>query len=304
MEQITNQLICQAQDIERIKNGENIGLTLKAAGTMLDTNFTGSGYSHVMPQGLPPISIAETQTSMLLDLFPKVQVGSHSLVLSNQASEDGSAEEVAQDGEKPIYDFDITASNLNMRKFAVYASVADELLSDVGYMNNLIQETLKRKLKLIMSSTFIGELYDVTGIGLGSLPTSTGSTGLYKDMFPPIYATMVEGGYKPNAWLLQGADYSKLFNEEATNMLWFAMNEPNVFPQGVNNEDKIMAIDTTMFPIYVYKDIDIQVGKTGDDFKLNQTSIRCEARVGWSLEGECLKAIYLDTIADTLAAIA
>lgn len=305
MEQIISQLIRQAQDIERIKQGENIGITLKAAGTMLDTNFTGSGYSHVTPEGLPPISIAEKGTSKLFDLFPKVQVGSHSLVLSNQVIQDSTTAVVAQDGEKPLFDFDVNATNLSMTKYAVYATASDELLSDIGYMNNLIQETLKRRLKLKIAQDLIVAIYALpTNVSSASLPTGTGSTGLFKDMFPPIYSTLTAGGYEPNLWLLQNADYSKLFNEEATNLLWFAMNEPNLLPQEFNTDNKIVALNTNLLPIYVYKDINIQVGKTGDDFKLNQTSIRCEARVGWSTEGELLNAMYLDTISATLTQIA
>jgi hypothetical protein len=65
----------------------------------------------------------------------------------------------------------------------------------------------------------------------------------------------------------------------------------------------IVGLDPSVFPLYVYKDIGIEMGYEQDDFSKNLVTIRCEARVTWNFTGNCLSGIYNESIADTLTAI-
>jgi hypothetical protein len=56
--------------------------------------------------------------------------------------------------------------------------------------------------------------------------------------------------------------------------------------------------------LYVLKDMEISFGRTGTDLTDNKITIRCESRIGWNLVGNSLSALYNDTIANTLTAIA
>lgn len=95
----------------------------------------------------------------------------------------------------------------------------------------------------------------------------------------------------------------ELFVEAGQNYLWYAMNNPKIMNSSDIKAGNIVGVDTSVFPLYVYKDVSIEIGNENDDFSKNLVTIRCEARVAWNFTGNCLSGIYNDTISATLAAI-
>ena len=98
-------------------------------------------------------------------------------------------------------------------------------------------------------------------------------------------------------------DYAKAYIETNNNSTFFDQKEVNILANARVGSANILGLDTSMFPIYVYKDLDIQIGYENDDFTKNLVTIRGESRLAHSFVGNCLDAIYYDTIAATLAAI-
>ena len=115
---------------------------------------------------------------------------------------------------------------------------------------------------------------------------------------------IITKGYDMNLWLLNTPNYGQVFNDIDVTVddAWFDLNNPIILPANVT-AGNIMALDTSMFPIYVYKDIDVQIGKTNDDFSKNLVTVRAETRVAWNIAGECLNAFYDDVIATTITRI-
>jgi len=66
----------------------------------------------------------------------------------------------------------------------------------------------------------------------------------------------------------------------------------------------VMGIATQAQRVYILKDLSLEFGKNGDDFVKNNTTIRCEARVGWALGQNNLSGVYFDTITSTITKIA
>jgi hypothetical protein len=298
--QLTNQLMLNH---ESIKSAGSTPFVMKASAQMLEsTNLTGTEYN---PQSVGITPIKDEYVNTILDMLPKVLVSSPNVVVSNEVDEDGAADIVSEGGAKPQIDFDINVSKPVINKYASHVKVSEEMLADIPFMESQIRGVLMRRLKNTISTAFMNDLVGVTPTYDSSYLTS-GTTGtLVKDILPAVTADMQNlGGYTLNLWMLNQPDYAKLFVEAGTNFLWYALNEPKIVNNSSVYAGSIVGIDTTMFPLYVLKDMEISFGRTGTDLTDNKITIRCESRIGWNLVGNSLSALYNDTIANTLTAIA
>jgi hypothetical protein len=276
---------------------------MKASAQMLEyTNLTGSEYN---PQSVGITPIKEEYVNTILDMLPKVMVSSPNVVVSNEVKEDGSVTIVAEGDAKPQIDFDINVSKPVINKYASHVKVSDEMLADIPFMESQIRGVLMRRLKNKIATQFMADLIAATPT-YDSTNLTGGTTGtLVKDILPAVTADMQNlGGYTLNLWMLNQPDYAKLFVEAGTNFLWYALNDPKIVNNLAVTAGSIVGIDTTMFPLYVLKDMEISFGRTGTDLTDNKITIRCESRIGWNLVGNSLSALYNDTIANTLTAIA
>ena len=298
--QLTNQLM---SNHESIKSAGSTPFVMKASAQMLEyTNLTGSEYN---PQSVGITPIKDEYVNTILDMLPKVMVSSPNVVVSNEVDEDGTVKEVIEGDAKPQIDFDINVSKPTIRKYASHVKVSEEMLADIPFMESQIRGVLMRRLKNKIATEFMRDLRSVTPTyNAGDLASGTTGT-LVKDILPAVTADMQNlGGYTLNLWMLNQPDYAKLFVEAGTNFLWYALNEPKIVNNSLVDVGRIVGIDTTMFPLYVLKDMEISFGRTGTDLTDNKITIRCESRIGWNLVGNSLSALYNDTIANTLTAIA
>lgn len=296
-------LIQQYQaNIDKIK-GLTLGdkLNFKAADTVLTTNIDEP--TLIQAQGLGYIGKKAQYGQSVLDYFPKVAVNSHVMVLANEVDVDGAPDVTNEGAEKPATDFDINVKDLTFSKYASHIRVSAEMVEDISFMQRMIDNNLRRRLKDKIATDFISGLAGATGtLTNGGLTSGTTGT-LIKDILPAVTADLqTTNGYTPNLWMLSNANYGKMFAEAGTNFLWYAMNDPKVLvaDMGAN----ILGLDTTMFPLYVYKDLSVTIGMINDDLTKNTMTMVVEARIAWNFDGECLNAIYNDSIADTLNAIA
>lgn len=298
--QLTNQLMLNH---ESIKSAGSTPFVMKASAQMLEsTNLTGSEYN---PQSVGITPIKEEYVNTILDMLPKVLVSSPNVVVSNEVDEDGAVDKVSEGGAKPQIDFDINVSKPVINKYASHVKVSEEMLADIPFMESQIRGVLMRRLKNVIATQFMKELINVAPT-YDSTNLTGGTTGtLVKDILPAVTADMQNlGGYTLNLWMLNQPDYAKLFVEAGTNFLWYALNDPKIVNNSSVTAGSIVGIDTTMFPLYVLKDMEISFGRTGTDLTDNKITIRCESRIGWNLVGNSLSALYNDTIANTLTAIA
>lgn len=301
MENLYQILQAHKTEIKDIVNGGN--LALKAAGVMLEsTNVTGAGIDELNPQFAGYSSIKATDKAQLLDYFPKVFVNSHSLVFADEVSPDGGVTAIGEGVVKPLSDSDFNATSPTMTKYAGLITISDEMLSDIPFVESAISEKLVKQVKdKIMDAWFVsasGTLQDANILTAG-----TGGTK-QMDCLVAIYSDMkTRLGYSPNLFLMNSPDYAKTWIEDAPSENWLSYSNIDFIPNSGVNRGYLMALDTTMFPFYVYKDISIEFGKVGNDFKYNRTSVRCEARVAYNFGRNNRLAGYYDTILATKAAI-
>jgi HK97 family phage major capsid protein len=301
METIIKQLTDNSEMLNNL--GGDKRLFIKAAGTMLEADNV-TNFDKINPAFANYIPIQPKYSSTLLDYFPKVIVNTANIVLVDETSEDGAVTEVVQGDAKPQLDNDFDAIAPAMKKIAAYCKVSTEMLEDIGYIYTKIANTLKRRLKNKISDLFMADLISATPT-YSSADLTAGTTGtMVKDILPAVTADMENlGGYDMKLWLLNQPDYAKLFVEAGQNYLWYALNNPKIMNSSDVTAGNIVGLDPSVFPLYVYKDIGIEMGYEQDDFSKNLVTIRCEARVTWNFTGNCLSGIYNQGIADTLTAI-
>ena len=303
METIYNQLIANKEAIKNLQKGKEI--SFKASAEMLEsTNITGLGLPSINPQNMGYIPYKGDSSGSILQYFPRIKVSSPTLVITNEVLGEGAPTAVAEGTDKPLVDFDDVVSTPTMTKYAESITISEEMLDDIDFMNEQVRTVLMRKLNNKVADQFIKSIKNATPTHTSANLTA-GTTGtLVKDILPAVSADMANlGGYNLNMWLLNQPDYAKLFVEAGQNYLWYAMNNPLILNSDEVTAGNIVGVDSSMFPIYVYKELDIKIGRVGANFTNNMVTIRCESRLAWDLTGNCLNAIYNDTITGTLAAI-
>lgn len=300
METIIAQLKGNKEQLLAVKDGKR--LALKAAGNILAANFTGSTTTHVDPELLDFVPIANGNSQSVLDYFPKVMCDSHSVVTVRQASDDddGTFGSVSEGAAKEKVDFDITSTQKSFTKYAAYVKVSEEMLSDIPFLNAAINSTLTRRIKNKIATDFLAAIVAATPGGTASTLASGSNIGAgeFGKVFAAVYSAMrIKKGYSMNLWLLNDPDYTDVFTVLGDSA-WLLLNTPTIVPAASVTAGSIVAMDTQLLPLYVYKDVDIEIGRDSDDFTKNLVTVRGEARVTWDITGESLSALFRDTLAN------
>ncbi len=298
MEQI-QKILREAQS--QIKAGETY--TAKVASTMLEsTNVIGAGMDELGTTLGGYVAKPQTDASSLLDLFPKVFVESSSVVLVSETNDDGTLGTVAEGAIKPKIDGDFSALQVPITKIAELITISDEMLGDIPFMVDAINRKLMRRLKDEIAKRFFTSIMNVTGMNASNLTAGT-SASKTLDTLPAIYQDMLtKFGYSPSLFMFNSPDYAKAFIEASEAINWVEIFEPMIAPNSEITAGKILAVAPAEVPLYILEDMTIEIGKTGDDFINNMTSIRCEARVGYTLGITNKMAVYSDIINATIAA--
>lgn len=300
METIISSLKANEEQLKSLKDGGR--LNIKAAGNILAAKFTGSTTTHIDPELQTFIPPANGHAQSVLDYFPKVMCNSHTIVTAKSASDDddGSFGSVAEGTAKEQVDFDILATQKSFTKYAAYIKVSEEMLSDVGFLEAAINGNLTRRIKNKIATDFVAAIVAATPGGTASTLASGSNIGAgeYGKVFATIYSAMkINKGYNMGLWLLNDPDYTDVMTVlgDAT---WLLLNNPTIVPSSAVTAGSIVALDQMLFPLYVYKDIDIEIGRTNDDFTKNMITVRAESRVAWDMTGEPLSALFRDTLAN------
>lgn len=302
MEQIKS-ILREAQS--RIKVGESF--QAKAAANMLEsTNVIGAGMDELGTQSVGYMNKPATDNSMLFDLFPKVFVSSPSLVLANEVNQDGNVTTVAEGTLKPQVDSDYNANIPAITKYAATITISDEMLGDINFMTDAVSNQLTRRLKDKIAVDYIKALAQFAGVTSTNLTAGTGApAGIVMNIFPAIYSdVLTKYGHDIDLFLLNSPDFAKAWIQSTDSNSFIEYYEKNLVPCSAVVAGSVMGIATQAQRVYILEDITLEFGKNGDDFVKNNTTIRCEARVGWALGQNNLTGVYADTITATLTKIA
>ena len=300
MEQIKS-ILREAQCL--LKEGKSF--QTKAAANMLEsTNVIGAGMDELGTQSVGYMNKPATDNAMLFDLFPKVFVSSPSLVLANEVNQDGSVTTVAEGALKPQVDSDYNAQAPTMTKYAATITISDEMLGDINFMSDAVSTQLVRRVKDKIAIDYLKQLASSAGVVSANLTTGTSGTKVM-DMFPAIYSDVLTLKWHDiDLFLLNSPDFAKAWIQANDSNSFIEYYEKNLMPCSAVTAGSVMGIATQAQRVYILQDLTLDFGKNGDDFSKNNTTIRCEARVGWALGANNLSGVYSDTITNTLTKIA
>ena len=305
METIIQQLKEKSEQLKGLRLGQS--LDFKAATTMLEsTNITGAGLDELNPQQLYYIPIKRSINNTIFDLLPKINVSSHSIVVTNETSDEGTINAATTEGAaKNQIGKDDSVTTPTMAKYTAFVKISREMLDDIGFMNDQITRLLARRLNKAISALLLPQILTVTPtLTSAGLTAGTGGTTIF-DCIKAVTADMeIQNGYTPNLWLFNQPDYAKAYIQANANSTWFDTKQSNILPTSLVTAAYIVGLDADMFPMYIYKDLGIQVGYENDDFTKNLVTIRGEVRLTFPIVGNSLNALYHDTIAATVARIA
>lgn len=300
MEQIKS-ILAEAQSL--LKEGKSF--QTKAAANMLETtNVIGSGMASLNTESVGYYNKPATDNATLFDLFPKVYVTSPSLSLANEVNQDGSVTSVVEGALKPLVDSDYNASAPTLTKYAATITISDEMLSDINFMTDAVTMQLVRRVKDKIALDFIKQLASSAGVTSTALTAGTTGTKLM-DMFPAIYSDVLTlKGHDIDLFLLNSPDFAKAWIELSYSDSFIEYYEKQLLPSSAVVAGNVLGIATQAQRVYILQDLTLDFGKNNDDFSKNNTTIRCEARVGWALGANNLSGVYSDTITNTLTKIA
>ena len=137
-----------------------------------------------------------------------------------------------------------------------------------------------------------------------NLTAGTGGTKIM-DTFPAIYQDMLtKNGQDANLFLLNAPQYAKAWIESSNAENFLEWSDKLFLPSSAVTAGDIMAIATDAQRMYIYKDMQLELGKNNADFANNTTTIRCEARVAFLTGANSASGVYYDALNATLTAIA
>ena len=302
----------KAEGLKQIKDRAVNNVGFKAAGTMLSTtNVTGN--TTMLPP--PTVSFIQNppinEVSTIFAKLPKILISTPTLVLADQVDGTESASSTTQGNAKTQVDFSVTASSsIPMRKLTGYVKVSRELVDDIPFMDYQITQFLRKKLTDAITDYILTELAGMSPTTtVGSL--TSGSTLSYDLHILPIVTEQMKQltGYNMDTWI-GGIDVvSKMYGQCVNNHpapgidYWISKGQTDLFSSH-QSSGYLTGIDSMMFPVYIYKDIEVSVGYENDDFTKNLATIRGECRISFPTSGvNQLLACITDSPANFITAL-
>lgn len=250
-------------------------IDVKAAltgGSLLPTSGTG-----VVP-GLYPSSVVA-----LAGLFPNEPAAGPS---QRYYTFGGAAAAVVAEGtEKPDANLAITPHDAVLVKLAVVQSITTELEMDAPFVINQIGQELLRAVAVAENAHIVGAWGAAVGI---DTDTSTDAQLLDK-IADSIAAQTAASGSPPSAVVLHPAVLSTLRKARGTLNDAYTIDPLSAAPTAVHGiglvpssavaDDEVWVVSREACTVFRRGQAGVEFGLSGDDFRFNLTTMRCEERL-------------------------
>jgi HK97 family phage major capsid protein len=241
----------------------------------------------------------------------------------------GAAGWVTSAGEKPGRSFSVKTEKVEARKVAVFATVADKLLRDVGSFNNWIAEDLRAEVLEAYNDALLNS--DGTGLeplGLKENAVTFTVTNAFAnaidtpnliDALIAAAAAMQESKEQPGRFLISDDNFFKLHimkdqqSRYQNANLVYTSSRGQVYVAGVpvfavdsadvdSNNFILLAADHG-FKIKNYNSLILERGLNADDFRNDRTSFRCFQEVLSYIPEHRFNSVMYDSFENVLSAI-
>lgn len=133
--------------VSELKNnrGAAANFEVKAVGTMLTSNYTGSYLTTTVDTN---ISGAPKKRPLFRDIVNTFAVSGNKVVWVNKVAGEGGAGMTAEGAAKSQLDFDFVEESANVKKITAYVKVSKEALDDMNFLRNEINSELVEAISL------------------------------------------------------------------------------------------------------------------------------------------------------------
>lgn len=261
---------------------------MKAAGTMTTSgNITGATTLLPYPQLIPGYNPYRWNPATYLDYASITSTNSARIAYVDEVSPDGAATAVSEGAEKPLIDKDDLVTVSSAVKVAAIVSVTDEMLDDVPFMASQINQRLLGEIRRVSSAniyTYIDSVNALSAIDAG-LADMGGATPAMWQLIVAAKTTLAKANHTCTHIFLNPIDYARLLmlKGDAQNPIIISANEVEVHGVRVvstnaQTVDKYLAADYNKLNVAAYKELNVEMGWNGDDFKYNRRTLRAEWR--------------------------
>lgn len=274
-------------------------LNLKVVGTMTIAGNVSGGNVPVEQRIAGQDSLASRQIR-LLDIVSIAQANSNTISWVSQANKEGTAGQTAEGALKNQIDYDLVVDDETVKKTTAFIKVSKEMLEDIDFMQNEINNELTRELMKVVES----QVYDGDGTGnnlngiktvspafaAGSFANTVDNANIVDVLTAAVDQIMIAEQPMPNWILMNPSDVTSLkFAKVSTTDKRYVERLINV--GGQMSLDGIPIIPTTLVTqddyligsfdlatVYQKGAPEIAVGLSDDDFVNNLVTILIEWR--------------------------
>lgn len=293
----------KATEIKAIKGNEKASVTLdfKAAAVMTSGNVSANTVAN-MPGSpatiMPGLASAPRNEPFILDFVDSGMISTPNIQWFNKVNRENGTAMVAENGLKPLSDFDIVGETSTVKKIAHAFNVSEESLTDIPMMQSEINGEGITSLKLGIEDQILngdgtgnnlkGILAYAGGYSLPALNNTTMSANEY-DVILAVNTMLQSLNEQANAIFVNPVTRYKLRTIKDSNNNYVIppsadANALNIDGLPVIAKNQITAGNFLMgnfkkSHVRFLMDISVRIGYSGDDFRYNRVTFVMEARL-------------------------
>lgn len=296
---LRDMLESNSETLKAFKSGVRAeNLQLKVPGSMsLSGNTTGQ-----IPQAFRIAGANEVPQRQVrfLNLLQQGSITSNLVEWVYQANEDGTAGSTAETAAKNQIDFDLVVASQRVEKYTAYIKVTDEMITDVDYLESLINRQLSRKLlQAVESDAYAGNgtTPNLNGVRTVSTAWAAGASAASVDnanivdvLRVGVTQILLAEQPMPDYILMNPADvlalkqikvsttdkrYIDALQMIAGDML---LDGIPIIQTTLVSQDDFLIGNSELAQMLTKEGISIEVGYDGNDFTTNFRTIRAEWR--------------------------
>ena len=299
-----------------------VGLSLKAAGTMSTSNYSGGTVGLTQMEG--GLALVARRSPYLRQIMNFGFTNKRYVAWAEQTARDGGAGSTAEGAAKTQADFDVVETNKIVEKITVYHKASKEMLDDIDYMGAEINNDGMSLLELKLDSLLYngdGVTPNIKGIVTYATAFSVAASALADTItaanrFDAIRAAVWQcqaANFQPNYVLLNPIDVAvmdltKLTDGQYVLPPFSSINGMTiaglkvVINNGVTAGDFLVG-DFTKANLRMREDVMFAVGYENDDFTKNLVTILGEMRAVHYVKAVHTTAFVKGTFTTAIAAL-
>ena len=291
-EQVVSAIETNTEKFNDFKNKRSpfvFDLVSKVAGDMtIGTNVIGATSLLPTPQLVPGYNPYRWQPATFLDYARLGTTTSARIAWVDEVNPDGTPAVVAEATEKPLIDKDDYVSVSDAVKIAAIMNISDEMLSDIPFMATQINNNLVNRVRLATSGniyTYIDSVNGLTAVNAGMADFGGAAANMWQ-LVVAAQQTIALQNHTCTHVFLNPIDYARLLLIKGDSQYPIIVEAGQMTINGVvivstnaMTANTYLACDYSKLNALIYKNLAVEMGWNGDDFKYNRKTFRGEWRL-------------------------